>query len=59
MRLEYKNKEKIFEEKNVDGVEYLSYPLIEKTGIVTHGFSTRIGGVSEGVCNEPELCKRG
>lgn len=55
MRLEYKNKEKIFEEKNVDGVEYLSYPLIEKTGIVTHGFSTRIGGVSEGVCSTMNL----
>lgn len=55
MRLEYKNKEKIFEEKNVDGVEYLSYPLIEKMGIVTHGFSTRIGGVSEGVCSTMNL----
>ena len=55
MRLEYKNKEKIFEEKNLDGVEYLSYPLIEKTGIVTHGFSTRIGGVSEGVCSTMNL----
>lgn len=55
MRLEYKNKEKIFEEKNIDGVEYLSYPLIEKTGIVAHGFSTRIGGVSEGVCSTMNL----
>lgn len=55
MRLEYKNKEKIFEEKNIDGVEYLSYPLLEKTGIVAHGFSTRIGGVSEGVCSTMNL----
>lgn len=55
MRLQYKNDEKIFEEKNVDGVEYLSYPLLEKTGVVTHGFSTRIGGVSEGVCSTMNL----
>lgn len=55
MRLQYKNDEKIFEEKNIDGVEYLSYPLLEKTGVVTHGFSTRIGGVSEGDCSTMNL----
>ena len=43
------------EEKCVDGVEYLSYPLLEKTGMVNHGFSTRIGGVSEGVCSSMNL----
>lgn len=30
------------------GVPYLSFPLLEKTGLVKHGFSTRMGGVSEG-----------
>lgn len=55
MRLQYKNEEKILEEKNIDGVEYLSYPLLEKTDVVTHGFSTRIGGVSEGVCSTMNL----
>lgn len=29
-------------------VMYLSFPALEKTGIVNHAFSTRIGGVSEG-----------
>lgn len=43
----YKNQEKIFEEKRVDEVLYLSYPLLEDTGLVKHGFSTRIGGVSK------------
>ncbi len=33
-------------EKN--GVHYLSFPLLADTGLVTHGFSTRIGGVSQG-----------
>lgn len=27
-------------------VPYLTYPMLEETGMVTHGFSTRIGGVS-------------
>ncbi len=29
-------------------VPYLSFPLLEESGIVAHGFSTRLGGVSEG-----------
>lgn len=33
-------------EKN--GVHILQFPLLSKTGRVSHGFSTRIGGVSEG-----------
>lgn len=55
MKLQYKSREKILEEKCVDGVEYLSYPLLEKTGMVKHGFSTRIGGVSEGVYSSMNL----
>ncbi len=36
---------------NADGaaLEYLTFPLLEKTGMVRHLFSTRLGGVSEGV----------
>lgn len=34
-------------EKN--GVTYLSYPSFEKIPQVVHGFSTRLGGVSEGI----------
>ena len=30
------------------GVPYLQFPALEKTGLVRHGFSTRLGGVSEG-----------
>ena len=30
-------------------VPYLSFPILEKTGLVRHGFSTRMGGVSTGV----------
>ena len=34
--------------KNTDYVPYLEYPMLKDTGIVRHGFSTRLGGVSEG-----------
>ena len=33
----------------------MSYPLLKKTGIVNHGFSTRIGGVSEGIFSSMNL----
>ena len=44
----YKNQETILEERETCGVPYLVYPLLEETGIVTHAFSTRLGGVSKG-----------
>lgn len=43
----YKNTEAVIEERWNQEVMYLVYPLLEKTGIVKHGFSTRIGGVSK------------
>ena len=48
----YKNEKKIFREAGMDengnGVPFLAFPLFENAGIVRHGFSTRIGGVSKG-----------
>lgn len=49
MKISYKNNEHIFDIKEKDGVPYLSYPLLAQTGLVKHGFSTRLGGVSKGV----------
>ena len=54
-KIVYKNKNHIFEEKQVGEVLYLSYPLLEQTGLVNHGFSTRIGGVSEGIFRSMNL----
>ena len=51
----YKNKEHILDEKWVEEVLYLSYPIFEKSGLVRHGFSTRIGGVSEGIFSSMNL----
>lgn len=33
---------------NEEIVPYLSFPLLERTGLVRHGFSTKLGGVSKG-----------
>lgn len=48
MKIKYKNQEHIFDVRERKGVPYLAYPLLEQTGIVNHGFSTRLGGVSTG-----------
>lgn len=46
--LKYKNEDRIFEERENEGVPYLSFPILDKTCLVNHGFSTRLGGVSKG-----------
>lgn len=55
MELRYKNKDMIFRENEKQGVLYLTYPLFEELQMVKHGFSTRIGGVSTGVCESMNL----
>ncbi len=42
-------KDRSLEEKEKNGVTYLSFPSLEKTETVRHLFSTRTGGVSEGI----------
>ena len=36
-------------------ITYLTFPLLEKTGMVRHLFSTRMGGVSEGIYSSMNL----
>lgn len=36
-------------------VEYLTFPLLEETGLVRHLFSTRTGGVSQGIFSSMNL----
>ena len=50
MKIKYKNREPVLELKEREGVPFFSYPLLENTGMVRHGFSTRLGGVSKGHC---------
>lgn len=43
-------------EQNREGeVEYLTFPLLDRTGMVKHLFSTRIGGVSKGIYSTMNL----
>ena len=60
MKLVRKNQDEILAVKeytqvNKSGESYqlplLKYPLLDKTGIVEHCFTTRLGGASEGVCS--------
>lgn len=53
--LQYKSEEQIIKEHIVNDVPYLEFPLLSETGIVRHGFSTRLGGVSKGVCSSLNL----
>ena len=46
--LRYKDDSHIFDERGLDGTPYLQFSLLESTGIVDHGFSTKLGGVSRG-----------
>ncbi len=50
----YKNKKRMnVNEKN--GVVWLTYPQLEKLPGITHGFSTRLGGVSRGMYSSMNL----
>ncbi len=54
LKLNYKNVEQVPEIIKGE-VPYLRYPLFTDTGLVKHGFSTRIGGVSEGCYSSMNL----
>ncbi len=59
MKLEKKSTEDvlIIKEHKIEAgnLPLLHYPLLDETGIVEHCFSTRLGGVSEGVCSSLNL----
>lgn len=43
-----KTDETVLELRENNGVPFFSFPILERTGIVRHASSTRLGGVSEG-----------
>ena len=52
----YRHNSRMQMKQNLKGeVEYLTFPLLEQTGIVRHLFSTRVGGVSKGIYGEMNL----
>lgn len=50
MTLDWKRKEQaeVMREVCREGIPFLTFPILEETNMVAHGFSTRMGGVSEG-----------
>lgn len=54
---EWKRKENRYHmiSHEIDGLEYLTFPVFEKTGDVRHLFSTRKGGVSKGIYESMNL----
>ncbi len=46
--LQYKDDRQVIQENENNGVPYLSFPLLDQTGIVIDAFTTRLGGVSTG-----------
>lgn len=45
----------IIQQNKCGDLEYLTFPLLESTGCVKHLFSTRLGGVSEGIFSSMNL----
>ncbi len=45
--------------KNLKGIEFLTAPGIEMTGLVVHAFLTRLGGVSPGVFSSLNFSEKG
>ena len=54
MELHYSNENQSTRICEKDGVVWISFPLLEREGIVC-GFTTRLGGVSEGDCSSMNL----
>lgn len=49
MELYRHRRDRQMKQNRVGDLEYLTFPLLEETGMVKHLFSTRLGGVSEGI----------
>lgn len=55
MNIKYKDQQQVLTMVERKGVPYLSFPLLERIGMVQHGFSTRLGGVSTGIFDSMNL----
>lgn len=55
LNFHYKNTNPIFTIKQKEETPVLQFSIFEQTGIVNHGFSTRIGGVSTGIFESMNL----
>ena len=51
----YKEREPHMQVRERNGVTFLTYPVFEEIPGIVHGFSTRLGGVSEGIYSSMNL----
>ncbi len=50
IRLKRKGDHPVMQIRGTAEIPYMVFPALEETGVVIHGFSTRLGGVSQGDC---------
>lgn len=55
MNLKFKNNHSVYSVVTRNNVPFLQYPLLQSTGLIEHGISTREGGVSEGIYRSMNL----
>lgn len=55
LHFNYKNDNPVFSVKEENGTPVLQFSIFNQTGMVNHGFSTRLGGVSEGIYESMNL----
>ena len=55
MKLVRKGTNEILKRNTINELEYLTFPLLESAGFVSHLFTTRLGGVSEGIFSSMNL----
>lgn len=54
MEIIWKEKEHM-QVQNREGVTFLTYPALDRLNMIRHGFSTRLGGVSQGIYSSMNL----
>lgn len=55
IKIKRKGNTEVLKRNHLGELEYLTFPSLEETGIVKHLFSTRLGGVSEGMFESMNL----
>ncbi len=50
-----KSGKEVLKQRKYKEIEYLTFPGLEETGLINHLFTTRIGGVSEGIFSSMNL----
>ena len=55
IKLKRKYNNPVIRDRIENDVRYFTFPILDTEDWIVHGFSTRLGGVSEGVCSSMNL----